>query len=71
MYIQYCLKEQTVLSGHPIQTEVFFFKLLLSYDIFFSVIFFYVDFFTLPMSLHQCSQLKSSFLSFSLFVSNK
>lgn len=71
MYIQYCLKEQTVLSGHPIQTEVFFFKLLLSYDIFFSVIFFYVDFFTLPMSLHQCSQLKSSFLSFCLFVSNK
>lgn len=25
MYIQCCLKEQTVLSGHPIQTEVFFF----------------------------------------------
>lgn len=49
MYIQHCLKEQEVLSGHLNQTEVFWwwwwwllFKLLFSYDIFFSVIFFFL-----------------------------
>lgn len=48
------------------------FKLVLSYDISFSVIFFFLcwDFFPLsPMPLHQCSQLKSSFIS-CLFVTN-
>lgn len=79
MYIQHCLKEQEVLSEHLNQTEVlllllFFFvqtRAFLWY-IFLSDFFFFLcwDFFSLsPMPLHQCSQLKSSFIS-CLFVTN-
>lgn len=49
MYIQYCLKEQTVLSGHPIQTEVFFLNSCFPM-IYFSQWFFFM----LTFSLYLC-----------------